>query len=63
MSSQTQVELNIEESDKETPAECLNRLGHEQLQQTKQNLANDPGVKALISEFEATINEQTIKPV
>ena len=61
--SQTQVELNVEESEKETPAECLNRLGHEQLLQTKQNLANDPGVKALISEFEATINEQTIKPV
>ncbi|NNC99379.1 MAG: DNA polymerase III subunit gamma/tau, partial [Gammaproteobacteria bacterium] len=61
--SQAIVEIEIEKSDKETPAECLQRLGYEQLEQTKQNLHNDSGVKALMSEFGATINEQSIKPV
>jgi len=41
----------------------LERLGYEQLEQTKQNLQSDPGVKALMSEFGATINEQSIKPI
>ncbi len=61
--AKTIVELEVEESDKETPAACLERLGFEQLEQTKQNLQNDPGVKALMSEFGATINEQSIKPI
>lgn len=56
-----EIVLEVEESDKETPAECLQRLGYEQLEQTKENLHNDPGVKALMSEFGATINEQSIK--
>ncbi|MCL4128760.1 UNVERIFIED_CONTAM: hypothetical protein GTU68_060188 [Idotea baltica] len=56
------VELDIEESDKETPSECLQRLGFEQLEQTKSSIKNDPGVKALMSEFGATLNEQSIKP-
>ena len=58
----TQVEVVVEDSEKETPAECLDRLGYEQLEQTKTNLQNDPGVKALMSEFGATINEQSVKP-
>jgi len=61
--SELVIALEIEESDRETPAECLSRLGFEQLDQTKKNLHNDPGVKALISEFGATINEESIKPV
>lgn len=56
------VDLEVEQSDKETPAECLQRLGFEQLEQTKSNIKNDPGVKALMSEFGATLNEQSIKP-
>jgi len=60
--TQAQLTVEIEESDKETPAECLDRLGYEQMEQTKQNLNNDPGVKALMSEFGASINEQSIKP-
>lgn len=56
------IELEFEESDKETPTECLQRLGHEQFEQTKQSLQNDPGVKAIISEFGATLNENSIKP-
>ena len=59
---QLEVILEIEESENETPAECLQRLGHEQLEQTKSSIKNDPGVKALMSEFGATINEQSIKP-
>jgi DNA polymerase-3 subunit gamma/tau len=54
--------IEIEESDKETPAECLERLGVEQIEQTRQGLHDDPGVQALMSEFGATINEQSIKP-
>ncbi|MBT8115228.1 MAG: DNA polymerase III subunit gamma/tau [Arenicella sp.] len=60
---QVEVTLEVEESDKETPAECLERLGYEQHAQTRQNLHNDPGVKVLMSEFGATINEQSIKTV
>ena len=58
------VTLNIEfeESDKETPAECLDRLGNEQFEQTKQQFENDPGVKAIMSEFGATLDENSIKP-
>jgi DNA polymerase-3 subunit gamma/tau len=56
------LKLEIQESDKETPTECRQRLGVEQLEQTKENLSNDPNVKALMSEFGASINEQSIKP-
>ena len=63
MSPSVDLTLEIEESDRETPAQCLERLGYEQLEQTKQQLHNDPGVKALMSEFNATINEQSIKPI
>jgi len=63
LNAQTVIEFTVEESDKETPAECLDRLGYEQLEQTKQSMTNDPGVKALMSEFGATINEQSIKPI
>ena len=57
------VVLEIEESDKETPAECLQRLGYEQVEQAKENIKNDPGVKAIMSEFGATLNEESIKPI
>ena len=58
----TIVTLDIEESDRETPTDCLSRLGHEQFEQTKENFKSDPGVKAFISEFGATLNEESIKP-
>jgi len=58
----TKISLDIEESDRETPAACLARLGHEQFEQTKENFKSDPGVKAFISEFGATLNEESIKP-
>ena len=57
------VSLDVEESEKETPAECLQRLGHEQFEQTKEQIKNDPGVKAIMSEFGATLNEDSIKPI
>ena len=57
------VELEVESSDKETPAECLQRLGFEQQEQTKQNMRKDPGVQALVSEFGAVLNEESIKQV
>ena len=57
------VTLDVEESDKETPAECLARLGYEQVEQAKENIKNDPGVKAIMSEFGATLNEESIKPL
>lgn len=57
------VTIDIRESDKETPAKCLERLGHEQFEQTKKNLQNDPGIQALMSEFGAKINEQSIKSI
>jgi len=57
------VTLEVEESDRETPADCLSRLGHEQFEHTKENFKSDPGVKALIKEFGATLNEESIKPL
>ncbi len=59
---ETIVTLDVEESDRETPADCLSRLGYEQLEQTKENFKSDPGVKAFIDEFGATLNEDSIKP-
>ncbi|RBP49298.1 DNA polymerase III subunit gamma/tau [Arenicella xantha] len=59
--AEVDIKLELEESDKETPAECLTRLGHEQFEQTKESIKSDPGVRALMSEFGATINEQSIK--
>lgn len=58
----TVIEITVEPSDKETPAECLQRLGFEHIQKTKSAIENDPGVKSLMNEFGATINEQSIKP-
>ncbi len=63
LNSQAEIALELEESDKETPAECLARLGHEQFEQTKESIKNDPGVKAIMSEFGATLNEDSIKPI
>ena len=57
------VTLDVEESDKETPAECLSRLGFEQHEEAVSNIKTDPAVQAIMSEFGATINEQSIKPV
>lgn len=62
LNSPVEVMLDVEDSDKETPAECLARLGHEQFEQTKESIKNDPGVKAIMSEFGATLNEDSIKP-
>ena len=60
---ETKVTLELEESDRETPADCLARLGYQQFEQTKENFKSDPGVKALMSEFGATLNEESIKPL
>jgi DNA polymerase-3 subunit gamma/tau len=57
------VTLSVEESDKETPAECLSRLGFEQHEEAVSNIKTDPAVQAIMSEFGATINEQSIKPI
>lgn len=57
------VEIQVEPSEKETPAECLERLGFEHQEQTKHTIRNDPGVRALVSEFGAVLNEDSIKPI
>lgn len=62
LKAQLVVEIFFEDSDKETPAECLQRLGAERHTEAKNQLEQDPGIKALISEFDATIVEQSIKP-
>lgn len=56
------VELTVEDSSRETPAECLVRLGVEQTAQLKANIEQQPGVQALMSEFGANIVEQSVKP-
>lgn len=62
LKTQVQVKIAFEDSDIETPAECLQRLGAERHSEAKNQLVQDPGIKALISEFDATIVEQSIKP-
>ena len=57
------VSLEIDDSDRETPSECLSRLGYEKHEQVKEAIYNDPGVKSLISEFGATIKDTSIKPL
>lgn len=56
------VSIEIEESDKETPAECLQRLGFEQKSKIKSNISQVPGVQALMSEFDAAIVDSSIQP-
>lgn len=57
------VDLKVEDSDFETPAQCLERLNSEQLAQIKSEIEQQSGVQALMSEFGATIVEQSVKPV
>lgn len=57
------VSLEIDDSNRETPSECLSRLGFERHEQVKDAIYNDPGVKSLISEFGATIKDTSIKPL
>ncbi len=56
------VDLLMEQSETETPAECLERLGVEQTAQLKAEIEQQPGVKALMSEFGASIVDQSVKP-
>lgn len=56
------LSITIEESDKETPAECLLRLQHDKLRETTENLNNESGVKDLMREFGATMNEASVRP-
>ncbi len=56
------VKLEIEESDRETPAECLARLGVQQLEQTRDSLQKEPGLQALMSEFDAQIDQSSVEP-
>jgi DNA polymerase-3 subunit gamma/tau len=57
------VTIELGESDRETPAQCLERLGALQIQQTKEHLEQNPTIRALQEEFGAQINESTVKPV
>jgi len=61
--SDIQVKLDIDNSNRETPAECLSRLGYEHDEQVREQMHSDPGVKSIISEFGATIKENSIKPI
>ena len=55
------LSITIEESDKETPAECLKRLQHDKMRETTENLNNEAGVQDLMREFGATMNEASIR--
>ena len=57
------VAIEFEDSECETPAQCLDRLGVEQTMQTQDKLSKHPQVQALMSEFDATIDPQSIKPI
>lgn len=57
------VSMEIDDSDRETPSECLSRLGFERDEQVRETMHSDPTVKSIISEFDATIKENSIKPI
>ncbi len=61
--SQITIELGMSESDEETPAECLSRLGYEHEKQVRESMQSDPSVRFLMSEFDAKIKENSIKPL
>lgn len=61
MPSLSSIVMEVELSDKETPAECLKRLGFEQQQQAKQDIENEPGMQALMSEFGVKIVEDSVQ--
>ena len=62
MQTSIKVIIDIEPSDRETPAECLARLGVQQLEQTKESLVGEPALQALMTEFGAQIDESSIEP-
>ena len=57
------VSLDVDDCDRETPAECLSRLGFEREEQVRESMHADPAVKSLMSAFGATIKENSIKPI
>ena len=63
VNSHIKVSLDIDDSDRETPSECLSRLGFEQQEKVREQIHNDPGVKSIISAFGASIKEDSIKPI
>ena len=56
------IKIEFEDSDRETPAECLARLGVQQLEETKESLQQEPGLQAVMSEFGARIDDNSIEP-
>ncbi len=60
---QIAVQLEIADSDRETPSECLSRLGYEHEEQVRDQMHSDPGLQSIMSEFDATIKENSIKPI
>ncbi|MCH2189302.1 MAG: DNA polymerase III subunit gamma/tau [Gammaproteobacteria bacterium] len=63
VNSEIKVSLDIDDSNRETPSECLSRLGFEQQEKVREQIRNDPGVKSIISAFGASIKENSIKPI
>ena len=57
------VSLELSESDRETPSECLSRLGFERQEQVREQMHNDAGVKSIMAAFGASIKENSIKPL
>ena len=55
------LSISIEESDKETPAECLQRLQHNKLRETTASLSNESGVQDIMREFGAVLNESSVR--
>ncbi len=63
VNEQISVQLDVDNSNRETPAECLTRLGYEHEDQVRDAMHNDPGVQSIMTEFKATIKENSIKPL
>lgn len=55
------IVMDVEESNKETPAECLKRLGFERQQQARQDIEKEPSMQALVSEFGVKIVEGSVQ--
>jgi DNA polymerase III subunit gamma/tau len=54
--------ISVEQPSKETPAERRSREEREAQAAALSNLRNDPNVQALVSAFDATLDESTVRP-
>ena len=57
------LEINVEKTETETPAETRARLEKENQKAAEQSITSDPNVKAMEKMFDATLDKSSIRPL